>query len=254
MAPRNNFISNDNSRSIHNDKKTILCTYRTVAIITIVAFALLFFSLALQASNAQKVQQGTNCGCILDYTTGGYLFNNITGITMPKVKLIKNETLESQTEGHLTWKAVRSTQLMGILTDGFFLGNFSSGTGATVALNTLIVKPNESLGIQLAGGTLPKSIKGEIVTADVDPNGTLGEVKANGKKKIELPIQYEKSKKPASNKNRIILTINDKPSDYLLLIALTYDNVANDNISFATKKGQTIKQLVAIYDTVLKVK
>ena len=50
----------------------------------------------------------------------------------------------------------------------FYLGNFSSGTAATVALNTIDVKPNESLGIKISGGTIPAvtNIVGELVKAD----------------------------------------------------------------------------------------
>jgi len=76
-------------------------------------------------------------------------------VTIPGVRLLKHETLLSQTEGGLSWIAIKPTHLMSILMKDFSLGNFSSGTGATVALNTINVSPNESLGVKISGGTLP---------------------------------------------------------------------------------------------------
>ncbi|MGA9843080.1 MAG: hypothetical protein WBQ25_12260, partial [Nitrososphaeraceae archaeon] len=52
---------------------------------------------------AQRVAPNSTCNCTIDSTTYGHLFNNVSGITIPKVKLVQNQSLESQTEGHLTW-------------------------------------------------------------------------------------------------------------------------------------------------------
>ena len=76
--------------------------------------------------NAETVDSG-KCNCLLDSTTyASSHSNNMTGLTIPK-SLIKNESLESKTEGHLTWNTLKDTQLMGILSENFFLGNFSRG-------------------------------------------------------------------------------------------------------------------------------
>ena len=80
---------------------------------------------------------------------------------------------------------------MGVLMNYFYLGNFSSGTAATVALNTIDVKPNESLGIKISGGTIPTvtNIVRELVKADVNVNRTLGEIKTVGSNSIPAALQ-----------------------------------------------------------------
>jgi hypothetical protein len=149
-------------------------------------------SIPPKSAYGERLQSGTHCNCVIDYTTTGQYNNNITGITIPGIRLLKNETLQSQTEGHLSWIAIKSTRLMGILTKDFSLGNFSSGTGATVALNTINVSPNESLGIKISGGTIPAAgaVRGEIVKAYVNVNGTLGEIRTAGNKTIQIPLHY----------------------------------------------------------------
>jgi hypothetical protein len=96
-----------------------------------------------QSAYAQTVPQGSHCNCIIDYTSSGLSSNNSTGITIPKVILLKNQSSPSQPGSSSI--TIKSTQLMGILTKDFFLGNFSGGPTSTVALNTINVKPNESL-------------------------------------------------------------------------------------------------------------
>ncbi len=104
---------------------------------------------ATRFSSRRKTTAGIRCNCMIDYTTGGHSNDNTTGITIPGVRLLKHETLLSQTEGGLSWIAIKPTHLMSILMKDFSLGNFSSGTGATVALNTINVSPNESLGVKI---------------------------------------------------------------------------------------------------------
>ncbi len=147
-------------------------------------------SMPPESAYGERLQPGTRCNCMIDYTTSGHYNNNITGITIPGVRLLKNETLLSQTEGHLSWIAIKSTRLMSILTKDVSLGNFSSGTGATVALNTINVSPNESLEIKISGGTIPAAgaVRGEIVKAYVNVNGTLGEIRTFDNKTIQIPL------------------------------------------------------------------
>jgi hypothetical protein len=187
------------------------------------------------------------CNCILDaINSHNYNHNNtIAYLTIPKVKIIKNESLESQTEGHLNWKAVRSTQLMGIITENFFLGNFSSGTASSVALNTLNIKKNESLGVQITGGSTPTKFSAEVIKAAVNKNGTLDEIKTTGKKIVEFPFRFDNMTNKSSSDIKSITVDVSEQGDYLLLISLTYNS---------NNKNQETKPLVAIYETVLTIK
>ena len=183
------------------------------------------------------------CGCILDAINSGS--NTITYLTIPKVKIIKNETLDSQTEGHLSWKAVRSIQLLNIITKNFFLGNFSSGTASSVALNTLNVKMNDSLGLQVTGGTIPTQVNAKIIKAAVNKNGTLEDTKIIGKKIIEFPFQFNSTSNTVGSNTKSITINISEPGDYLLLISLTYNS---------RDRNQEAISLLAIYESVLTVK
>ena len=107
---------------------------------------------------------------------------------------------------------------LGVLSDNYFLGNFSRGTGRTVALNTLDIHKNESLGIEVSGGSLPDQMKAEIIQATVDKNGTLAEITTMGPKIAEVPIMYDATlEEPTMDKNRLNLSVPGA-GDYLLLI------------------------------------
>jgi hypothetical protein len=200
---------------------------------------------------AQKVPTNSMCNCTLDTTTYGHLSKNVSGITIPKVRIIQNQSLQSQTEGHLTWKSVKPMQLMGILTNGFFLGNFSSGTASTVALNSLNVKPNDSIGIQIGGGTIPTTAKAELLKANVNVNGTLAQIKTVGKPISTFDVNHGKNMKMALAKNKLLAGLDLHPNNYLLLMSLTY----NDGVRSAgtSAKGLNTNPIVAIYETVLQV-
>src|ERR671919_2569956 len=140
---------------------------------------------------AQTVPSG-ECNCILDSTSyASTTSTNVTGLTIPSVDLLKNETVVSATEGSLSWITDKGTELLGVLSDNYFLGNFSRGTGRTVALNMLDTKLNESLGIEVSSGSLPDQMKAEIIQASVDKNGTLAEITTVGPKIAEVPIVYD---------------------------------------------------------------
>src|SRR5919198_2401294 len=254
MAIKRN--NDGNNLLLHITVATIIITFLLItsfvaSTITITKNHIQLLLSRTQVAYAQTVPRGNNCNCIIDYTTSGHDNNNITGITIPKVRLLKNETLQSQTEGRLNWIAVKPIQLMGILTKDFFLGNFSGGTSATVALNTINVRPNESLGVQITGGNIPSMIKGEILKADVNENGTLGEIKTSGKKIIEFPLEYNKSlPKSLSGKNSFTVSLSE-PGYYLLLISLTYNNNFM-KINKDIKSQQTKNSLIPIYETLLK--
>ena len=224
------------------------------------AIVLLAFMLILPASSAyfnflpvvvdQRSRQAFGqeesdhiCGCVLDATNSDN--NTRTNLTIPKVKIIKNETLDSQTEGHLTWKAVRSLQLVSIITPNFILGNFSSGTASSVALNTLNVKMNDSLGLQITGGTIPTKVNAQIIKAAVNKNGTLEDTKTIGKEIIEFPLQFNSTANRFSSNIKSITMNMSEPGDYLLLISLTYSSRDHNREAIP---------LLAVYESVLTVK
>jgi hypothetical protein len=194
--------------------------------------------------DAQSVPVG-KCNCILDSTSyASAPSKNVTGLTIPSVDLLKNETVVSATEGSLSWITDKGTELLGVLSDNYFLGNFSRGTGRTVALNMLDTKQNESLGIEVSGGSMPDQMKAEIIQASVDKNGTLAEIKTVGPKIAEVPIAYDATvEEPTSDKNRLNVNV-PAPGDYLLLLELSYNGTGP--ISSLSSKPLTL-----VYETVL---
>ncbi len=52
----------------------------------------------------KQLSYAASCNCTMDQVSSENI--NLTGVTMPRVTIIKNETLESQTEGPLIWTAV----------------------------------------------------------------------------------------------------------------------------------------------------
>lgn len=189
--------------------------------LTIAAFG---SSYQIQSVAGQSVPSG-QCDCILDSTSyASSPYNNLTGLTIPSVDLLKNETVVSATEGNLSWITEKGTELLGVLSENYFLGNFSRGTGRTVALNMLDIQQNESLGIDVSGGTNPDHMKAEIIQASVDKNGTLAEITTIGPKIAEIPILYDESLEgPTAEKNTLKVNV-PSAGDYLLLVELTYDN------------------------------
>jgi len=232
-----------------------------------IAAGALLITILLTPAYAQTLARGARCNCIIDLTTnsGGDHLNNVTGLTIPTVKLLKNETLMSQTEGRLSWIAMKSTQLMGILINGIFLGNFTgTGTSSSVALNTINVKPNESLGVQISGGTIPSptAVKVEIVKARVNANGTLEEIRTAANNTAQLYLHYNNViKKPILGINKFLVNIK-QPGYYLLLISAGYNikpqanNInfnGTDNENNFLGNGQIKYPLIAIFESVLNV-
>jgi hypothetical protein len=205
---------------------------------------LLIASSQTPSVDAQTVPLG-KCNCILDSTSyASTPSNNVTGLTIPSVDLLKNETVVSATEGSLSWITDKGTELLGVLSDNYFLGNFSRGTGRTVALNMLDIKQNESFGIEVSGGSLPDQMKAEIIQASVDKNGTLAEITTVGPKVAEVPIAYDDAlEEPTSDKNSLNVNV-PAPGDYLLLLELSYNGTGP--ISSLSSKPLTL-----VYETVL---
>jgi hypothetical protein len=211
-----------------------------MSILTSLTIAL-FASNQIQSVDAQTVPSG-ECNCVLDSTSYASVpSNNVTGLTIPSVDLLKNETVVSATEGNLSWVTEKGTELLGVLSENYFLGNFSRGTGRTVALNMLDIQQNESLGIEVSGGNFPDSMKAEIIQASVDKNGTLAEITTTGPKVAEVPILYDEAlEEPIMDKNTLKINV-PSAGDYLLLVELSYDN----------KSPSLSKPLTLVYETVL---
>jgi hypothetical protein len=185
----------------------------------------------------------SSCNCTMDYVSnaGG----NLTPVTMPRLNIVKNETLESQTEGTITWTGVKSAPLMNIFTDKFLLGNLSGGTSVTVALNTINITSNGFLGIQITGGSVPDRATAEILKASVNTNGTLRQVETS-EKIAEFPLLHDKaSTKGSPANNNLALNISE-PGYYLLLVSVSYDAPGTNNMSEA-------KQLTGVYQSILRV-
>ena len=209
----------------------------------------LFASYQIPSADAQSVPSG-ECNCILDSTSyASAPSSNLTGLTIPSVDLLKNETVVSATEGNLSWITDKGTELLGVLSDNYFLGNFSRGTGRTVALNMLDTKQNESFGIEVSGGSLPDQMKAEIIQASVDKNGTLAEIKTLGPRIAEVPIAYDATlEEPTSDKNRLNVNVPN-PGDYLLLLELSYNGTGTT--SSLSSSSSSSKPLTLVYETVL---
>jgi hypothetical protein len=216
-----------------------------VSILTSLTIAL-FVSYQIQSVDAQTVPSG-ECNCVLDSTSYASVpSSNVTGLTIPSVDLLKNEMVVSATEGNLSWVTDKGTELLGVLSENYFLGNFSRGTGRTVALNMLDIKQNESLGIEVSGGSLPDGMKAEIIQASVDRNGTLAEITTVGPKVAEVPILYDETlEEPTTDKNNLKISV-PAAGDYLLLVELSYDDKSPSSSSSS-------KPLTLVYETVLVV-
>ena len=204
----------------------------------------LIASYQIPSVDAQSVPVD-KCNCILDSTSYASVpSSNVTGLTIPSVDLLKNETVVSATEGSLSWITDKGTELLGVLSDNYFLGNFSRGTGRTVALNMLDTKLNESLGIEVSSGSLPDQMKAEIIQASVDKNGTLAEITTVGPKIAEVPIVYDATlDEPTSDKNKLNVNV-PTPGDYLLLLELSYNGTGQTSLPSS-------KPLTLVYETVL---
>jgi hypothetical protein len=225
-----------------------------LSVLATFAIVLIAFTMStnqIQSADAQTVPSG-ECNCILDSTSyASTPYNNLTGLTIPSVDLLKNETVVSATEGNLSWITEKGTELLGVLSENYFLGNFSRGTGRTVALNTLDIKQNESLGVKVSGGSIPDHMKAEIIQASVDRNGTLAEITTIGSKIAEVPILYDETlEEPTSDKNSLKVNVPTS-GDYLLLIDLSYDN---KNQTSSSSSLSSSKPLTLVYETVLVVK
>jgi hypothetical protein len=217
-----------------------------LAVAIVLCFGIIAILIVLNEYSSWELIQpslASDCNCTMDYVadTGG----NLTPVSMPRINIVKNETLDSQTEGSITWTGVKSVPLMNIISDKFLLGNLSGGTSVTIALNTINTTSNGTLGVQITGGTVPDIAKAEIVKAAVNANGTLRQVEST-EKIAEFPLLHDKISKKSSSANNILRLDIPDAGYYLLVISVVYDPRSVNNLPDA-------KQLVGVYQSILRV-
>ena len=187
------------------------------------------------------------CNCTLDFLDG------TVGIELPNVKIIKNESMLSQTEGRLEWNESRQLALDGELVGDVYLANQSSG--ALIDLNTINVKDNQLLRLEVTGGSQPDIIRAELLnlkSSTLNDTGlSLGDVIIDSKLS-DYVISYNNNLvEPTSEENSFRVHIPSK-GEYVLILYLTYqeDGMTNPTNNSATTNGD----LTAIYKTFLSVR
>jgi|GEM_PF-741841 hypothetical protein len=187
------------------------------------------------------------CNCTLDFLDG------TVGIELPNVKIIKNESMLSQTEGRLEWNESRQLALDGELVGDVYLANQSSG--ALVDLNTISVKDNQLLRIEVTGGSQPDIVRAELLnlkSSTLNDTGlSLGDVIIDSKLS-DYVISYNKNLvEPTSEENSFRVHIPSK-GEYILILYLTYQEDGTNN--FTNNSATTNGDLTAIYKTFLSVR
>ena len=197
-------------------------------ILVVVGFFLFsfFFNFNILSAYAEKIFN--TCNCMLD----SIYQDTMVGLTLPKVNIIKTESITSQTEGNLNWNAIKSAPMFGIKINDFFITNLTKGTAATVALNTININRNETLGMEIIGGAIPEETKLEILHAAIQEDGRLYDSIVQGEKLYEYSLDTT---------NKSVQFNFHENGTYLLLIELKYNNINSGSV------------LTAIYELILKV-
>jgi hypothetical protein len=162
---------------------------------------------------------GTPCNCTLD------LIGNIMGFELPNVKIIKNESIQSQTEGTLKWTESKQLAADGLIIGDIYVANRSAG--ALVDLNTMRVRQNQPLALEITGGTLPDIVKVEVVNSSTATNNTglkIGDIQID-KKISESTLLFNKAiNKPTSNQNSFTIQAAQSGGEAVLIVSLLYNN------------------------------
>ena len=202
---------------------------------------------------AYSVSKGqSSCNCTLDF------LDNTSGFEMPNVKIIKNESMQSQTEGTLVWTESKQLATDGVIVGDIYLANQSAG--ALVDLNTIIIEQNQLLGLEFTGGTLPDIVRAEILNPITPMNGTglkIGDIKI-GKKISEHTILFNKlMNEPTSNQNVFRVQVPPEGGDTVLIVSLLYNsnNMNNNNVTSSTSTNITKSNpiVTGIYNSILSV-
>jgi hypothetical protein len=195
---------------------------------------------------------GTPCNCTLD------LIDNAMEFELPNVKIIKNESMQSQTEGTLEWTESKQLAADGIIIDDIYVANQSAG--ALVDLNTMRVGQNQLLGLEITGGTFPDIGKVEVVNSSIATNDTglkIGDIQID-KKIFESTILFNKSiNKPILNQNSFRIEVPQQ-GGAVLIVSLMYNNSTdvngtNNNVSAVPAQPRT-PNLTGIYKVILSIK
>lgn len=188
------------------------------------------------------------CNCTLDFV------DDAVGFELPNVKIIKNESMQSQTEGRLEWTASKQLAMDGVLVNDIFLANQSSS--ALVDMNAIRVVDNQPLGIEITGGTQPDIVRAEIVNpVDASMNNTglsLGDIVID-KKLMDYTISYyNKSLDMTSLEGNNFNVRVGRQGDYVLILSLSYKHNNSDNDTAGNISN--IGDLTAIYKALLSVR
>jgi hypothetical protein len=204
----------------------------------------------IETTLAHAVSKGklTHCNCTLDFV------DDAVGFELPNVKIIKNESMQSQTEGRLEWTASKQLAMDGVLVDDIYLANQSSS--ALVDMNDIRVVDNQPLGIEITGGTQPDLVRAEIVNpVDAFMNNTglgLGDIVID-KRLMDYTISYyNKSLDETSLEGNSFNVRVGKQGDYVLILSLIYkqNKSYNDTAGNISNNGD----LTAIYKALLSVR
>lgn len=196
---------------------------------------------------------GTACNCTLD------LIGNTRGFELPNVKIIKNESIQSQTEGTLKWTESKQLAADGLIIGDIYVANQSAG--ALVDLNTMRVKQNQPLGLEITGGTLPDVVKVEVVnssTATHNAGLKIGDIQID-KKMYESTLLFNKAI-PTSNQNSFTIQTPQSGGEAVLIASLLYNNSgvrnangSNYNIN-AVPAQLSPPDITGIYMSILSIK
>ncbi len=186
------------------------------------------------------------CNCTLD------LIDDAIGFELPNVKITKSESMQSRTEGTLEWTESKQLAMDGVIVGDIYLANQSAG--ALLDLNTIRIGPNQLLGLEVTGGTLPDIVTAEVVDSSTAMNGTghtLGDIQID-KKTSETTLMFNKS-----DQNNFRIQVLPQRGDVVLLISLVYNMSTNDKIAenITSRPAMSDTQsLTGIYKTILSIK
>jgi hypothetical protein len=159
---------------------------------------------------------GTPCNCTLD------LIGNT--MELPNVKIIKNESIESQTEGTLKWAESRQLAPDGIIIGDIYVANQSAG--ALVDLNTIRVRQNQPLGLEITGGKLPDFVKVEVVNSLTATNNTglkIDDIQID-KEISESTLLFNKAINTATSNQNSFTIQAPSGGEAVLIVSLLYNN------------------------------
>jgi hypothetical protein len=202
----------------------------------------------IETTLAHAVSKGmlSPCNCTLDFV------DDAVGLELPNVKIIKNESMQSQTEGRLEWTTSKQLAMDGVLIGDIYLANQSSG--ALVDLNAIKVVDDQPLGLEITGGSEPDIVRAEIVNpvnASMNKTGLRLVDIVIDKKLMDYTISYyNKSLGVTSLEENSFNVRVPRQGDYVLILSLIYKPyISTDTASNISHIGD----LTAIYKALLSV-